>query len=333
MAVSVQRGLGSSDREAAVGLASSNPFDPLRNYLHLGLDRSADAGDRFRSALDTEGASVLCAVDGGVLRGVAVVAHDERLSQHFGFGCASVRALAVDRSEPSAGVLGALAAAMRDLVGASGERHLSVRAAADDFEMLTAFQSHGFLVADTMVTHLLSPTNPQTALPRRDMGKVEVLVAYGAEIERLPARLGATMTEVLRRHYVLSRFHADPLFDDDRAGEWYAQWCERAFSGSAADGMMVAVHDEQPMGFISWSKDHAAEKQHGLSIFGSGLGASLGRGAYAAMVEFAAISPTFAHAEFDVHVSNFPVNRVLGRHPASRLLRVSHALHLCIGQP
>ena len=71
MAVSVQRGLGSSDREAAVGLASSNPFDTLRNYLHLGLDRSADAGDRFRSALDTEGASVLCAVDGGVLRGVA----------------------------------------------------------------------------------------------------------------------------------------------------------------------------------------------------------------------------------------------------------------------
>ena len=55
--------------------------------------------------------------------------------------------------------------------------------------------------------------------------------------------------------------------------------------------------------------------------------------AYAAMVEFAAISPTFAHAEFDVHVSNFPVNRVLGRHPASRILRVSHALHLSIGQP
>ena len=45
------------------------------------------------------------------------------------------------------------------------------------------------------------------------------------------------------------------------------------------------------------------------------------------MVDFAEVSPIFDHAEFDVHINNYPVNRVLARHPAARVLRVSHALH------
>ncbi|MEZ5380488.1 MAG: hypothetical protein R2754_01690 [Microthrixaceae bacterium] len=331
IAVDVHRGLSPTARQESLRLAADNPFDLRSNYRSIGIDRAGEAAERCSDALDDPRATTVAVTEGGVVVAFAVLAHDGRLSSHFELGCWSVRALAVDRSGERAAPAAALAVLARAIWDAArdlGADHLSVRTASDDFALLAAFQAVGFAVCDTQASYLLTPRDPASELRRwRQMGEVEVTYAVGEEIAELPPVVGSTMSEVMGRHYNLSRFHADPRFDDDRASVWYGDWCRRVFTAERADGVMVAMREQAPVGFISWEEDPLAPAHQGLTIFGSGLGASLGHGAYSAMVDFAEVTPIFDHAEFDVHINNFPVNRVLARHPAARVLRVSHALH------
>ena len=206
--------------------------------------------------------------------------NDGRLSSHFELDCWSVRALAVDRSGEHvapAAALGVLARALLDAARDVGADHLSFRSATDDFELLAAFQAVGFAVCDTQAAYLLTPRDPASEVRRwRQIGEVDVTYAVGEEIAALPPAVGSTMTEALGQHYTLSRFHADPRFDDDRASAWYGDWCRRVFTGERADGVMVAMRENAPVGFISWEDDPLSPAHQGLTIFGSGLGASLG---------------------------------------------------------
>jgi hypothetical protein len=316
----------------ACSLAARDPGSLLGGYGSLGVDRHEEAARRLSDRLDRDDTFAIVGSDADGPLGLAVGIADPVLSAHFGFGCARVELHLDGRASRTAAASGLLDAACVELVD-RGVSNISTRSLVEDFATLDAAQRLGFRVVDSIITYLVLPEFPgRQPTPSFLVGEVDVVGRFTPDtVRELDPSIGEFFAPLLEEHYTLSRFHADPHFDDRLAGRWYSDWCRRAFAGEWADGLIVAWLADEPIGFMSWKLDsYLAPSEEGQAV-GSGLGASIGHGAYSAMVEAAARSNQFRWAEFDLHIANHPVNRALGRSPFSRILRVTHTLHRWVG--
>ena len=312
-------------------LAQRDPHAIEAAYLANGLDISPIAGSEVaKSVHRSDGSSLIISRDGEPVGGLSIVP-DEILSDHFGIRCAALSWYCADTSDRARVVDVLVSEAMAQLKARSFQ-HASIRVAVDDFDAMSAFHADGFYIADTMITYLVKTVSEDRELIYEDQfGDLRLYALFGDDLQALEPSVSELFSSLISQHYGLSRFHADPHFDNALAGAWYGEWCRRAFAGEWADGAILARYEGDPMGFICWKRDDAKSKLLGCEFFGSGLGASGGHSAYSVMLGAAVETSFFRWAVFDLHIANSPVVRAVGRHPQSRHLRVSHTFHLWLG--
>lgn len=312
----------------AAELSGADPYSISAAYETLGIDRSREVPIRLSAALS--GPSALAAVveSRGRIVGLIGCQPDRAVSEHFSVRAATLGPLLVDPAENRKGVTQVLVGAVQRLLRDRGVSFTSLRAHSDDLLALAALQSAGFRVADTMVTYALRPVSQDGQLQtRRRLGELDISISEGQGILQLGRTTADVFAEYISQNYRLSRFHADPAFNADLASSFYVAWCRRAFSGTWADGIVLAQRGSEPVGFISGTVDRLATRLSGTKVYGTGLAASLGSSAYSRMVEFMRLTAFYDIAEFDVHVANLPVQSSVNRHGHPHTLRATHALH------
>lgn len=319
-------GFGVDLAEELEQLVGRDPFTSEAAYTAVGIDVTPLALPHLQAALDADGGFVLVARDGRGVVGVMACRPEHGISEHFGIRCAS--GLWYSDLDGRSSIIRALAEKASVELREAGCEHLAIRSSVDDFEALSALQSIDFQVADTMISYLVtvdSAANPKAV--EMDLRGLALSAHFGDDLAALDDSIGETFSELIREHYTLSRFHADPHFDSALASDWYANWCRKAFAGEWADGTMLARFEGSPIGFICWKRDDEKSDLLEREFFGSGLGASAGHGSYSAMLEAATLTSHFQWAAFDLHIANSPVVRALGRHRTARQMRVFHTLH------
>ena len=56
--------------------------------------------------------------------------------------------------------------------------------------------------------------------------------------------------EIAKNNFIYSRFHIDPLIDNDIANQIKQEWVENYFDGKRGDKMITALKDNKPVGFL-----------------------------------------------------------------------------------
>ncbi len=121
-------------------------------------------------------------------------------------------------------------------------QHLMIRVEANQLELVKAWQSHGFYLADTQATlthnYLTTPPLPTTNGWRS--GQIDRF-----KTDHLPA-----IKALSRDAYRQSRFYADPALSHSGADHLHMRWAENNCRGRA-DSTWVAHQNGQVFGYLS----------------------------------------------------------------------------------
>jgi hypothetical protein len=126
----------------------------------------------------------------------------------------------------------------------------------------------------------------------------------------------------------VGQYHRIPGLAPERIRVFYEQWIRLACRGSFADGVIVALHREVPVGFLSYKHVDWIEGATGLRVGGRGLAvvdeSAVGAGVslVAGTLELLLDSGLFDIGEYDIDEANEPFRRVVeGFHfPCTRRL-------------
>ena len=144
---------------------------------------------------------------------------------------------------------------------------------ADSADRQTAWlaQQGGFIYVDNRVVltaKLTAPPSQPTAIRL-------------SRPEDLPV-----LREIARTGHRDSRFYFDPVIPDNRCDDLFVTWIERSMAGAIADAVLVALVDEQPVGYSALQIAQTPEGRRakltliaiGEQARGQGLGSSLVQG-------------------------------------------------------
>ena len=131
---------------------------------------------------------------------------------------------------------------------AAGVRHLSARVDAGDLSTIHALEARDFQLLDGIQTFSTS-LGQETAAGVDDI-KHEVRLVSPDDV---PALL-----EIARTAYVFDRFHADHAISTETADCINQEWVRNSCLGKAADGVIVACRDTQPVAYVTGKIDWEA---------------------------------------------------------------------------
>jgi hypothetical protein len=314
---------------SSAAIETDDPYTSTAAYAMLGIDRSGELSPALRSTLETRGAFARMIAGSAGGPGLLTVRTDRPVTEHFGVAAWSVdHVLYGGESGRADGIEELLRSALGEL-RERGASLVSVRVRADDLAALAAFQSHGFQVTDTMVTHSIKPRRPDQPMAlRREYGDLTIMAHTTELLPDVDSSVVDAFADLLFRYYRTSRFHADRRLDPDLASSYYSRWCREAFAGRWSDGVIAAYRGSEPVGFVAGKFDDLAIEASGIKIYGTGLAVSSGHGGFSALVTAIADDVDTDISEFTTHVSNFPVHAAIANHGSPRTLWATHALHL-----
>ena len=130
-----------------------------------------------------------------------------------------------------------LAGLSRELAGLPEGSFAYAKAPADRLDRARCLERAGFLLVDTLVTlelRVLAPLEPK--------GLLKVRFARADDAEEVASVSGSSVT--------YSRFHQDPMIEDEIADSIKYHWAKNFFSAKRGDSMVVAVSGGKAVGFL-----------------------------------------------------------------------------------
>jgi ribosomal protein S18 acetylase RimI-like enzyme len=112
------------------------------------------------------------------------------------------------------------------------------RVPAESPEAAAALTAAGFAVVNVTVTLGRKPAPPPDA-------------PGGFEVRPASAEADGGVLDIAERGFTKTRFHLDPLIPAEVANRIKRDWAENSLTGGRGDGMIVAVRDGVPVGFIA----------------------------------------------------------------------------------
>lgn len=165
--------------------------------------------------------------------------------------------------------LGELKTALNQFCKANKKENLFIYAKVDTRkdDQVHFLEDAGFKLVDTWVQFELN-------------GQREPMPLAPFEIRFATAEDAASAVEVARKNFVYSRFHRDPQISNDLANKVKADWVQNYFNGKRGDQMVVALKDDEIVGFLQilfqdddgWIIDQVAVD---ASVQGQGVGISM----------------------------------------------------------
>ena len=125
----------------------------------------------------------------------------------------------------------------RQLESLPSDSFVYAKAPADRLDRVRCLERAGFLLVDTLVTLELGSMEPPE--PR---GLLSVRLAQPPDAEDVASVSGSAVT--------YSRFHQDPMINDEVANRIKYHWAKNFFSGKRGDSMVVATAGGRAVGFL-----------------------------------------------------------------------------------
>lgn len=171
-------------------------------------------------------------------------------------------------------------------------RYASYRIRANDFPVIHALESAGFILVDGLISLSIDTFSamPEVAPEIREARKSDLL-----KLKKLTSGL-----------YSTTRITNDPLISKERANKYYMKWIENSVKGSAADSVLVWEEKGKILGYVTLQKKGqipligVSEKARGR-----GIGKEL---IYAALATFK--SWGLENVKIETQVANIPALRV-----------------------
>lgn len=239
-------------------------------------------------------------------------------SEFFGIPMGRIEYVLASSVDAAVCVLRSALDAMRE----RNVRHVSARVDVEDLAVITALESAGFRLMETLVTYTARPRK-EPLNPVREVGTVRRFIpSDGPELVGIAA-------DAYRGFR--GRFHLDPHIPDERCDAFYAEWARQCVAHTVADTVFVSEGpDGRLLGFLAGRRREPVSTVAGVPMFGGGLGACRREtpGAYAGLIRAATI---WAHerdgmAECQTQNYNFATIRIyeaVGTHYA----RAEYTLH------
>jgi len=108
--------------------------------------------------------------------------------------------------------------------------------------------------------------------------------------------------KIARDNFLYSRFHLDPLIDDDIADQIKQNWVKNYFIGKRGDEMFLALLDNKPAGFLQLI---IKEKELFIDLIGVDKIAQ-GRGVASSMIQFASTNIKSSCIKVGTQIGNLP---------------------------
>lgn len=139
---------------------------------------------------------------------------------------------------------------------------------ADDTDEIQDAERNGFRLMDVRVT----------------LDRITAPRAHGCRLAR--AEDTSRLSAIARTAFPLTRFYADPRLDDDRCGDLYAEWT-RSLCAGAADVVLVADRDSQPVGYVTVNTDRGRSEIGLIAVAADYRGQSVGLDLVNAAIDWA----------------------------------------------
>ena len=111
---------------------------------------------------------------------------------------------------------------------------------------------------------------------------------------------------IANENFSFSRFHLDLKIDNNIANQIKKNWVKNFFSGHRGDEMIVAIMDDEPIGFLQLI---VKEKELLIDLIGVAKRAQ-GRGVACSMIEFACKNIRRSNILVGTQIGNIPANKL-----------------------
>jgi len=108
--------------------------------------------------------------------------------------------------------------------------------------------------------------------------------------------------EIARDNFIYSRFHLDPLIDNDIANQIKQNWVKNYFFGNRGDEMVLALLNNEPVGFLQLI---IKDKELFIDLIGVAKIAQ-GRGIASSMIQFASKNIKRSCIKVGTQIGNLP---------------------------
>lgn len=309
-----------SDTEAVRELALNHRYAEYRCYKFFGYDFASDYLAReTEKFLAGEDPNAYLAIVGGQPVGFASAARAEWDSRHFGVEMGSlVHLFTAGSKKHRAAILDTLLEAVEAEARERGLVHLAAKIDIEDIPGMTAVQSRGYRLMDTLVTYINDSDRPRSKFQKKDPGFVGITY-HKDQFDQIPFSEVEHIVKFMRDAYRIDRYHTDTRLPSGRSHEVYVEWFKKIFDGSWADGVHVVRKDGKVVAFCSSGQyQHELEKLYGAKISIRGLAGVIpeGSGAYSLITEMGATQCPMGSRlqEYDTQIQNMAVINVWIRH-------------------
>jgi len=152
-------------------------------------------------------------------------------------------------------------------------------------------ESVGFKLTDTNVKFEL---NGNITVKRNSPKDIEICFAEKKHQE--------TIAEIARDNFIYSRFHLDPLIDNNIADHIKMNWVENYFLDKRGDEMVLALMNNEPIGFLQLI---IKDKVLFIDLIGVDKKAQ-GKGVASAMIQFAKFNIECSVIKVGTQIANLP---------------------------
>ena len=138
----------------------------------------------------------------------------------------------------------------------------------NDFNLIHALESHGFLLVDTLLDYVYDIRRyPLETLSQIDLdNRVKIRSAKSGDLDGLVEVAKACF----QGHF--GRYHSDQRIPKDRADQIYVEWIKSSLAGYA-DWIVVVEHENRIVGYSVWKKPSLQESEMSVRVGHYSIGA------------------------------------------------------------
>ena len=257
MSVSHLHTCASKDWSQISALIENWPFKPLARLRGLDSpDLFALTAGRVIRTLESDKGAAWMMVQQNRTQGFTALSMLPWDSQQLGFAAGRIDYLVAEGGYPQQHET--KKALLRRVLNEANRRgiwHLSVRVDTNDLSTLHVLEETGFITVDNMLTFALDLTDHESPTVEHNFTIRPATIADCEQAAQLALNI-----------FTKDRFHADPLINKDRADRLHAEWVRNSCKGIAADVVLLAEANDQPLGFITGKVQHDTPAQFGQMV-------------------------------------------------------------------